>query len=83
MVFTMTDLLSRAIEAAGGAAEFCSRVGISRSTLALWRRSGVPDTRCIAVEQACGGVVRAEDLAAARVAMLRRLTQACESVASS
>ena len=76
MVGTMTDLLSRAIEAAGGAAEFCSRLGISRSTLALWRRSGVPDTRCIAVEQACGGVVRAEELAAARVAKLRSLLQA-------
>ena len=76
MVVIMTDLISRAIEAAGGAAEFCSRVGISRRTLALWRRSGVPDTRCLAVEQACGGVVSAEELAAARVARLRSLAQA-------
>jgi DNA-binding transcriptional regulator YdaS (Cro superfamily) len=72
----MTDLLSRAIEAAGGAAEFCSRVGISRRTLALWRRHGVPDTRCIAVEQACGGVVSAEELAAARVTKLRSMLHA-------
>ena len=75
MVGTMTDLLSRAIEAAGGPAEFRQRLGISRSTLALWRRCGVPDTRCLAVEQACGGAVSAEDLAAARVARLRRLAQ--------
>ena len=72
----MTDLLSRAIEAAGGAAEFCWRVGISRRTLALWRRHGVPDTRCIAVEQACGGVVSAEELAAARVTKLRSMLHA-------
>ena len=76
MVFTMTDLLSRAIEAAGGAAKFCSRLGISRSTLALWRRHGVPDTRCIAVEQACGGAVSAEELAAARVTKLRSMLHA-------
>jgi len=76
MVGTMTDLLSRAIEAAGGPAEFRQRVGISRRTLASWRRSGVPDTRCLAVEQACGGAVRAEELAAARVAKLRSLLQA-------
>ena len=76
MVGTMTDLLSRAIEAAGGAAEFRQRVGISRSTLALWRRCGVPDTRCLAVEQACGGVVSAEELAAARVTKLRSMLHA-------
>jgi len=72
----MTDLLSRAIEAAGGAAEFCRRLGISRRTLALWLRTGVPDTRCLAVEQACGGVVRAEELAAARVTKLRSMLHA-------
>jgi len=74
----MADPLSRAIEAAGGPAEFRRRIGISPRTLAEWRRSGVPDTRCVLVEKACGGVVSAEELAAARVARLRSVAQDSE-----
>ena len=67
----MTDPLSRSIKAAGGPDAFVRHVGISPRTLADWRRFGVPDTRCIAVEKASGGLVTAQELSADRIARLR------------
>ena len=67
----MTDPLSRAIEAVGGLDAFITGIGISSRTLADWRRYGVPDTRCLAVERATKGVVTAHELAVHRVDRLR------------
>jgi DNA-binding transcriptional regulator YdaS (Cro superfamily) len=67
----MSDPLSRAIEAAGGLDAFIISIGISSRTLADWRRYGVPDTRCLAVEKATNGAVTAQELAVHRVDRLR------------
>lgn len=67
----MSDPLSRAVEATGGLEAFISGIGISRRTLADWRRFGVPDTRCLAVEKATNGAVTAQELASDRVERLR------------
>jgi DNA-binding transcriptional regulator YdaS (Cro superfamily) len=67
----MSDPLSRAIEATGGLQAFIGGLGISRRTLADWRRFGVPDTRCLAVEKAAKGAVMAQELAVDRVQRLR------------
>lgn len=62
-----TSPLARAIEAAGGPAEFTKAVGISPRTLASWKKEGVPDTRWREVVAACRGAVSAEQLAIERV----------------
>ena len=67
----MSDPLTRAIEVVGGLDAFITGIGISSRTLAEWRRFGVPDTRCIAVEKATNGAVTAQELAVHRVERLR------------
>ncbi len=67
----MADPLTRAIAATGGLDAFIGGLGISRRTLADWRRFGVPDTRCIAVERVTKGAVTAQELAVDRVHRLR------------
>lgn len=67
----MHKVLAEAIEIAGGAEAFAARLGISPRTLAEWRRYGVPDTRCVAVEIATEHRVSAEDLARERIGLLR------------
>ena len=62
-----TSPLARAIEAAGGPAEFTKAVGISPRTLASWKKEGVPDTRWREVATASRGAVSPEQLAMERV----------------
>lgn len=56
------DGLSKAIKAAGSAAELSRRLGVSRQVVANWRTRGVPVERCIDIERATGGRVMRWDL---------------------
>jgi DNA-binding transcriptional regulator YdaS (Cro superfamily) len=79
----MSKLLSIAVDAAGGPDAFRKALNISPRTLAEWKRRGVPDTQCVAVERVADGAVRAEELGAERVTLLRdRITQVGPGVAA-
>lgn len=66
----VANALTRAIEAAGGAAAFLAAVGVSTRTLASWRKWGVPDTQWGRVVAASRGAVTADELARDRAAAL-------------
>jgi len=64
------DPLFRAVDAAGGAAVFLTKMSISPRTFYDWRKRGVPDTRWADVAAASGGAVFSSELAAQRDRLL-------------
>lgn len=53
-----------AADAVGGASKLADLIGVSIQTLSNWRGRGIPIERCVAIEQACGGVITRRDLRA-------------------
>jgi DNA-binding transcriptional regulator YdaS (Cro superfamily) len=48
--------------AVGGAAKLAGLIGVSAQAIGHWKERGVPIERCVAIEQATGGVVTRREL---------------------
>lgn len=57
------DALSKAIETMGGVGKLAATLGVRQNVVSNWRLRGQPPAeRCLAIEQATGGVVTRHDL---------------------
>lgn len=54
--------IEQAADVVGGASKLADLIGVSIQTLSNWRGRGIPIERCVAIEQATGGVVTRRDL---------------------